>query len=95
VISGEELYSTLDGPSIDPGTSLDITCQRWRFEDKNRVNFPPVWEYLGIFRPMNIVRNIMNNIREVLHQYEYENDNEHVIKSFLFVVGMHVKRVST
>jgi hypothetical protein len=35
------------------------------------------------------------DIREVSHQYEY--DNEHVIKSFffVFVFAMHMKRVST
>jgi hypothetical protein len=37
----------------------------------------------------------VDDIREVLHQYEYDNDNEHVIKSFFFVFVMHIKRVST
>jgi hypothetical protein len=32
-------------------------------------------------------------IREVSHQYEY--DNEHIITSFVFVFAMHIKRVST
>jgi hypothetical protein len=33
--------------------------------------------------------------REVSHQYEYDNDNEHVIKSFIFVFILHIKWVST
>jgi hypothetical protein len=33
--------------------------------------------------------------REVSHQYECDKDNEHVIKSFVFIFVMHIKRVST